>query len=71
MRSVKTRRIYMYKWKDHKLGKYTLVSRIGSGGMASVFKAIEDETEQEVAVKVLPPMKRRIFNPDSSARPRS
>ena len=45
----------MYKWKDHKLGKYTLVSRIGSGGMASVFKAIEDETEQEVAVKVLPP----------------
>jgi len=45
----------MYKWKDHKLGKYTLVSRIGSGGMASVFKAIEDETGQEVAVKVLPP----------------
>ena len=45
----------MYKWKDHKLGKYTLVSRIGSGGMASVFKAVEDDTEQEVAVKVLPP----------------
>ncbi len=45
----------MYKWKDHKLGKYTLVSRIGSGGMASVFKAVEDETGQEVAVKVLPP----------------
>jgi len=45
----------MYKWKDHKLGKYTLVSRIGSGGMASVFKAVEDNTEQEVAVKVLPP----------------
>ncbi|TEU00149.1 MAG: serine/threonine protein kinase [Anaerolineales bacterium] len=45
----------MYNWKDHKLGKYTLVSRIGSGGMASVFKAVEDETEQEVAVKVLPP----------------
>jgi hypothetical protein len=45
----------MYKWKDHKLGKYTLVSRIGSGGMASVFKAVEDDTEQEVAIKVLPP----------------
>ncbi len=45
----------MYKWKNHKLGKYTLVSRIGSGGMASVFKAVEDDTEQEVAVKVLPP----------------
>jgi len=45
----------MYNWKNHKLGKYTLVSKIGSGGMATVFKAIEDETEKEVAVKVLPP----------------
>ena len=45
----------MYNWKNHKLGKYTLVSRIGSGGMATVFKAVEDETEKEVAVKVLPP----------------
>ncbi|MCJ7548510.1 MAG: serine/threonine protein kinase [Anaerolineae bacterium] len=45
----------MYNWKDHKLGKYTLVSRIGSGGMATVFKALEDGTEKEVAVKVLPP----------------
>ncbi|HUS85548.1 MAG TPA: serine/threonine-protein kinase, partial [Anaerolineales bacterium] len=45
----------MYNWRNYKLGKYTLVSRIGSGGMASVFKAVEDGTEQEVAVKVLPP----------------
>lgn len=45
----------MYNWKNHKLGKYTLVSRIGSGGMATVFKAVEDGTEKEVAVKVLPP----------------
>ncbi len=45
----------MYNWKNHKLGKYTLVSRIGSGGMATVFKAVEEGTEQEVAVKVLPP----------------
>ncbi|MGB2895019.1 MAG: serine/threonine-protein kinase [Anaerolineales bacterium] len=45
----------MYNWKNHKLGKYTLVSRIGSGGMASVFKGVEDGTEKEVAVKVLPP----------------
>jgi len=45
----------MYNWKNHKLGKYTLVSRIGSGGMATVFKAVEDGTENEVAVKVLPP----------------
>ena len=45
----------MYNWKNHKLGKYTLVSRIGVGGMAAVFKAVEEGTEQEVAVKVLPP----------------
>lgn len=45
----------MYNWKNHKLGKYTLISRIGSGGMATVFKAVEDGTEKEVAVKVLPP----------------
>jgi len=45
----------MFNWKGQKLGRYIFVSKIGSGGMSSVFKAIEEGTEQAVAVKVLPP----------------
>jgi serine/threonine protein kinase len=45
----------MFNWSDRKLGKYILVRKIGSGGMSSVFKAIEEGTENPVAIKVLPP----------------
>ncbi|MEJ2011689.1 MAG: serine/threonine-protein kinase [Anaerolineales bacterium] len=45
----------MFNWSDRRLGKYILVRKIGSGGMSSVFKALEEGTETAVAIKVLPP----------------
>jgi serine/threonine-protein kinase len=45
----------MFNWSKRQLGKYSLVRKIGSGGMSSVYKAINEETQQAVAVKVLPP----------------
>ena len=38
-----------------RLGPYRLVRRIGSGGMASVFEAVDDVTGQRVALKRLHP----------------
>ncbi len=37
------------------LGKYRIVEKIGSGGMADVFKGLQVGLEREVAIKVLPP----------------
>lgn len=37
------------------LGKYKIVSLIGHGGMATVYKAYQADVERYVAVKVLPP----------------
>lgn len=45
----------MWYWNNWRLGKYDLVRKIGSGGMSSVFKAIDQESDRAVAVKVLPP----------------
>jgi serine/threonine protein kinase len=45
----------MFNWSKRQLGKYSLVRKIGSGGMSSVYKAIDQETHEAVAVKVLPP----------------
>ncbi|MGD8731953.1 MAG: protein kinase [Anaerolineales bacterium] len=45
----------MWYWNNWRLGKYDLVRKIGSGGMSSVFKAIDRESDRSVAVKVLPP----------------
>lgn len=45
----------MWYWNNWRLGKYDLVRKIGSGGMSSVFKAIDRESDRAVAVKVLPP----------------
>lgn len=38
-----------------KLGQYLIEAKIGSGGMASVFKAYQASLERYVAIKVLPP----------------
>lgn len=45
----------MWYWNNWRLGKYDLVRKIGSGGMSSVFKAIDREGDRAVAIKVLPP----------------
>jgi serine/threonine protein kinase len=45
----------MWYWNNWRLGKYDLVRKIGSGGMSSVFKAIDRESDRAVAIKVLPP----------------
>jgi serine/threonine-protein kinase len=45
----------MFNWSKRQLGKYFLVRKIGSGGMSSVYKAIDQDSKKPVAVKVLPP----------------
>jgi serine/threonine protein kinase len=36
------------------VGKYHILSHLGSGGMAAVYRALDPDTGQEVALKVLP-----------------
>src|SRR4028119_2440492 len=36
------------------LGSYRLVAPLGAGGMSSVYRAVHEQTEHEVAIKVLP-----------------
>ena len=37
------------------LGQYQVVEVLGQGGMSTVYRAVHAVTEQEVALKVLPP----------------
>jgi len=37
------------------LGKYKIIEKIGSGGMAEVYKGLQVGLEREVAIKLLPP----------------
>ncbi len=43
------------KAKSLILGEYTLLDKIGAGGMGQVFKALHRRMERTVAIKVLPP----------------
>src|ERR1700709_2847514 len=38
-----------------KLGKYTLESQLGEGGMAAVFRSHHPQFDRPVAIKILPP----------------
>ncbi|MDX1522106.1 MAG: protein kinase, partial [Anaerolineae bacterium] len=37
------------------LGQYTIIEKIGEGGMAAVFKAFQPSLNRDVALKILPP----------------
>src|SRR5688572_16350071 len=52
-----------------KVGPYTVIRRLGEGGMGSVYEAVHDATARRVAIKVLlpeyardPTMTARFFN---------
>ena len=40
--------------RPRRIGKYKILSRLGSGGMSEVYRAIADDSETEVALKVTP-----------------
>jgi serine/threonine protein kinase len=51
---------------QEKIGRYNIISELGRGGMATVFRAIDPNFDREVAVKILP----RTFLHDPQFRAR-
>ncbi|MEL6983294.1 MAG: protein kinase, partial [Actinomycetota bacterium] len=37
----------------HRIGRYRLIAPIGAGGFSTVYRALDEENDQEVAIKVL------------------
>ncbi len=63
--SVSTRSAAVYAGRyPESLGGYRLLERIGAGGMGTVFRALQESLNREVAVKILSP----VWNADDRHR---
>jgi len=58
--------VFEINWVGQTLGAYTILSKIGQGGMAVVYKAYEPALDRYVAIKILPPL--LASDPGFSAR---
>lgn len=57
--------VYSYLTAGQKLGKYEIKTLLGRGGMAEVYRALNPDLRQDVAIKVLHP---GLADPDAAQR---